>query len=77
MTGSPPYFDAGAGVVPADSQKAHARFELRGDVSDYARTAKRHLEPGGLFVYRFHFQQKSRASRSLATPASASSRIAT
>ena len=37
VTGSPPYWDVSEGVVPADSQKAHARFELRGDVRDYAR----------------------------------------
>ena len=53
VTGSPPYFDVSAGIVPSDSQKAHARFELRGDVSDYARAAKRHLEPDGLFVLCF------------------------
>ncbi len=61
VTGSPPYFDVRAGIVPADSQKAHARFELRGDVSDYARAAKAHLEADGLFVYCFPFQQKARA----------------
>ncbi len=61
VTGSPPYFDVASGVVPADSQKAHARFELRGDVSDYARAAKRHLEDDGLFVFCFPWQQKARA----------------
>lgn len=61
VTGSPPYFDVNAGVVPADSQKAHARFELRGDVRDYARAAKRHLAPDGLFVFCFPWQQKERA----------------
>jgi tRNA1Val (adenine37-N6)-methyltransferase len=61
VTGSPPYFDVSAGIVPADSQKAHARFELRGDVGDYARAAKRHLEPGGLFVFCFPWAQKARA----------------
>jgi tRNA1Val (adenine37-N6)-methyltransferase len=61
VTGSPPYFDVNAGIVPADSQKAHARFELRGDVRDYARAAKRHLEPGGLFVLCFPWPQKARA----------------
>ena len=61
VTGSPPYFDVAAGIVPADSQKAHARFELRGDVRDYARAAKRHLEGGGLFVFCFPWQQKQRA----------------
>ncbi|MCA9583844.1 MAG: methyltransferase [Myxococcales bacterium] len=61
VTGSPPYFDVKAGVVPADPQKAHARFELRGDVGDYARAARRHLEPDGLFVFCFPFAQKARA----------------
>jgi tRNA1Val (adenine37-N6)-methyltransferase len=61
ITGSPPYFDVTTGIVPADSQKAHARFELRGDVSDYARAAKRHLEPDGLFVFCFPWPQKQRA----------------
>lgn len=60
ITGSPPYFPKSAGILPEDSQKAHARFELRGDVSDYARAALRHLKPDGVFVYCFPFQQKSR-----------------
>ena len=61
ITGSPPYFPANAGVVPQDSQKAHARFELRGDVSDYARAAVRHLAPGGWFALCFPSRQKQRA----------------
>ncbi|MDB4934423.1 MAG: tRNA ((6))-methyltransferase TrmN6 [Labilithrix sp.] len=65
VTGSPPYFDVAAGIVPSDSQKAHARFELRGDVRDYARIAKRHLEPGGLFALCFPWPQKARALTAL------------
>jgi tRNA1(Val) A37 N6-methylase TrmN6 len=61
VTGSPPYFDVASGIVPSDSQKAHARFELRGDVRDYARAAKLHLEPDGLFVFCFPWPQKARA----------------
>lgn len=61
VSGSPPYFPLGTGVVPQDSQKAHARFELRGDVSNYALTAVRHLEPGGWFVLCFPTPQKQRA----------------
>jgi tRNA1(Val) A37 N6-methylase TrmN6 len=61
VTGSPPYFPENAGVVPLDSQKAHARFELRGDVSDYAKAAVRHLAPGGWFVLCFPSPQKQRA----------------
>jgi len=61
ITGSPPYFPTSAGIVPRDSQKAHARFELRGDVSDYASAAQRHLMPGGWFVFCFPTPQKARA----------------
>lgn len=62
ITGSPPYFDVAAGILPADSQKAHARFELRGDVRDYLRIASKHLDEGdGVFVFCFPFQQKRRA----------------
>ena len=60
ITGSPPYFAIGTGSLPEDSQKAHARFELRGNVGDYARAAIRHLTDDGLFVFCFPFQQKSR-----------------
>jgi tRNA1Val (adenine37-N6)-methyltransferase len=63
ITGSPPYFRIGTGSLPADSQKAHARFELRGDVGDYARAAKRHITEDGLFVFCFPFQQKSRCAK--------------
>jgi tRNA1Val (adenine37-N6)-methyltransferase len=61
VTGSPPYFPISAGVVPQDSQKAHARFELRGDVSDYARAAVKHLAADGWFVLCFPSRQKQRA----------------
>jgi tRNA1(Val) A37 N6-methylase TrmN6 len=61
VTGSPPYFDPRAGIVPADSQKAHARFELRGDIADYAAAAKRHLAPDGVFVFCFPSAQGERA----------------
>ncbi len=60
ITGSPPYFPIDGGTLPADTQKAHARFELRGHVGDYAEAAKRHLTPDGVFVFCFPFQQKAR-----------------
>jgi tRNA1Val (adenine37-N6)-methyltransferase len=63
VTGSPPYFPADAGIIPSDSQKAYARFELRGDVADYAHVAKRHLTEDGVFVFCFPFQQKQRCIR--------------
>jgi tRNA1(Val) A37 N6-methylase TrmN6 len=61
ITGSPPYFPLGTGIVPADPQKAHARFELRGDVTDYARAAARHLTGDGVFVFCFPTAQRDRA----------------
>ena len=61
ITGSPPYFPLGTGVLPDDSQKAHARFELRGDVADYARAAARHLADDGVFALCFPTPQRARA----------------
>ena len=61
VTGSPPYFPLGTGIVPADAQKAHARFELRGDVADYARAAAHHLADEGTFVFCFPTPQRARA----------------
>ena len=61
ITGSPPYFPASAGIVPQDSQKAHARFELRGTVADYASAAARLLAPQGWFVFCFPTPQRRRA----------------
>jgi len=60
VTGSPPYWDVSEGVVPADSQKAHARFELRGDVADYALAARDALAGGGRFVFCFPTVQRER-----------------
>ena len=61
VTGSPPYWDVSEGVVPADSQKAHARFELRGDVRDYALAARAVLAAHGRFVFCFPTVQRARA----------------
>lgn len=66
ITGSPPYWDVSEGVVPADSQKAHARFELRGDIRDYARAARAHLADGGRFVFCFPTVQRARAEAAVA-----------
>ncbi|HEY0189705.1 MAG TPA: hypothetical protein VGC42_01190 [Kofleriaceae bacterium] len=61
ITGSPPYFPIGSGILPTDAQKAHARFELRGDVGDYATCAARHLTDDGVFVCCFPTAQQARA----------------
>jgi tRNA1Val (adenine37-N6)-methyltransferase len=61
VTGSPPYFPPGTGIVSADPQRAGARFELRGDVTDYCRAASRALAHDGLFVLCFPTAQRERA----------------
>ncbi|MDB4953664.1 MAG: tRNA ((6))-methyltransferase TrmN6 [Myxococcales bacterium] len=73
VTGSPPYFPLGTGILPDDSQKAHARFELRGDVSDYARAAERHLTGEGVFVFCFPTPQRDRALTAVAAAGLATS----
>jgi tRNA1Val (adenine37-N6)-methyltransferase len=75
VTGSPPYFPLGTGIVPADSQKAHARFELRGDVGDYARAAARHLTDDGVFVFCFPSPQRARALAAVAAAGLAVTRV--
>ena len=47
---SPPYFPVGAGIEGDHPQKIACRFELRGDITDYARVATAHLQPGGFFA---------------------------
>ncbi len=65
VTGSPPYWDVSWGIVPSDSQKAHARFELRGTVMDYALAARRWIDEGdrSRFVFCFPTAQRARALR--------------
>lgn len=50
VTGTPPYLPKEHGTLPPDSQKAHARFELRGGVEAYIAAAAHVLAPGGTFV---------------------------
>ena len=60
VLGSPPYFPPGTGVEGDHPQKVACRFELRGDIRDYARVAAAHLLPGGLFACVFPEEQRSR-----------------
>ncbi len=50
VLGSPPYYPPGTATPAAHEQAIPARFEMRGDVADYARAAARALAPGGLFA---------------------------
>lgn len=51
ITGSPPYIPLGAGVLPRHPQKAAARFELHGAVTDYCQAAARSLAPDGRWCF--------------------------
>ena len=57
---SPPYFKESAGILAPDSQKRFCRFELRGDLTDYARVASQHLAPAGWFasIYPYQYPEK-------------------
>jgi tRNA1(Val) A37 N6-methylase TrmN6 len=63
VLGSPPYFPLGSGIEGDHSQKVACRFELRGDIADYARVAAEHLSSGGLFVCVFPEEQRKRVER--------------
>jgi tRNA1(Val) A37 N6-methylase TrmN6 len=66
VTGSPPYVRPGSGVVPADAQRAAARFELRGGIEDYCRAAARWLAPEGRAVLLMDGAQDLRSQRAAA-----------
>jgi tRNA1Val (adenine37-N6)-methyltransferase len=61
ITASPPYFGVEDGLVSADSQRAAARFELHGEVTDYCAAAARALTKDGRFVFCFPTAQSARA----------------
>lgn len=65
ICGSPPYFPVGSGELSDHPQKQACRFELRGDISDYARVAAEHLAPGGVFACVFPNAQKERSDEGL------------
>ena len=60
VLGSPPYFSIGSGIEGDHPQKVACRFELRGDIADYARIAVAHLAPGGVFACVFPEDQRAR-----------------
>ncbi len=53
VTGSPPYFPIGTGVLPADPQRRACRFEVRGGVEVYCAAAAQTLADDGVFVLVF------------------------
>ena len=63
VLGSPPYFPVGTGIEGDHPQKVACRFELRGDIRDYACVARAHLADGGLFACVFPEEQRERLER--------------
>jgi len=57
---SPPYFPVGTGIEGDHPQKIACRFELRGDIGDYARVAAAHLQPGGFFACPYPEERRDR-----------------
>lgn len=62
---SPPYFPLGTGVLGDHPQKIACRFEVRGDISDYAMAAARTLNSGGVFAGVFPWETKDRVEEAL------------
>lgn len=60
VLGSPPYFPLDTGLHGDHPQKVACRFEMRGDIADYASVAARHLAPGGIFACVFPEEQLPR-----------------
>ena len=58
--GSPPYFPLGSGVHGDHPQKIACRFEARGGIEDYCKTAAKHLALGGWFACVFPHEQIAR-----------------
>jgi len=66
VLGSPPYFPLGTGIEGDHPQKVACRFELRGDIADYARVAAAHLASGGVFACVFPEEQLARVQQAAA-----------
>lgn len=66
VLGSPPYFPLGTGDEGDHPQKVQCRFEVRGDIRDYARVAVQHLALGGVFACVFPEPQLERVERAAA-----------
>lgn len=63
ILGSPPYFPLDAGIHGDHPQKIACRFEVRGTIADYCKTASAHLDWGGMFACIFPIQPAAQAER--------------
>ncbi len=53
VTGSPPYFPIGKALASPHPQRAACRMELRGNIRDYAKAARKAMKRDGIFVFCF------------------------
>jgi len=65
VTGTPPFMPVGSGTMPADPQRAAARFELRGGIEAYCEVAARHLSPGGAVSLVMDSERPERYERAI------------
>ncbi|MEK6579717.1 MAG: methyltransferase [Bdellovibrionota bacterium] len=63
ITGTPPYFPIGTGILGDHPQKEACRFELKGGIEDYCALVSKHLSPAGVFAVIFPMQQASQIER--------------
>src|SRR5262245_17716514 len=69
ILGSPPYFPSGSGIESEHPQRSACRFEMRGDIRDYARVAAERLAPGGVFACVFPEVDRGRLEEAAAVAA--------
>lgn len=66
VTGSPPYFPLGTGVLSPDPQRVACRFEVRGGVEAYLEAAARLLKDDGVFCLVFIASELARVEAAAA-----------
>lgn len=69
VTGSPPYFPVGTGLLSGDAQRRACRFELRGGVEAYCEAAAHVLAPDGAFALVFPTEGDARVRAAAAASA--------
>ena len=63
VTGSPPYFPVGSGVMSQDYQRSACRFELRGGVEAYCQAAEQAMADEGKLVLVYQTESDARVLR--------------